>query len=132
MGEKVVGGFKKSVEHDYQYSRSIDNPIDPIHATVTYGSSSPNHQEFIATVTGGSGDYTYRWYKGIGASSSNFESTWSGSAPTFIWNNISGCDIHWVKLVVTDNQYGGLDESVRIIKNNNECDDDGNNGGNQN
>jgi len=90
----VVGGFKKSVEHDYQYSRSIDNPIDPIHATVTYGSSSPNHQEFIATVTGGSGDYTYRWYKGIGSSSSNFESTWSSSAPTFIWNNISGCDIH--------------------------------------
>ncbi|MGW9686762.1 hypothetical protein [Flagellimonas sp. 2504JD1-5] len=125
----LTGGLKKVAENEYEFAQEVTSPIDPLTTSVTYGSSGTTYQQYIATPSGGSGNYTYRWYKGIGNSSSNFESTWSGSSSTFTWTGISGCDIHWVKVVVTDNVYGYLGESTRIIRNNNEC-DPGSGGGN--
>ena len=127
----VTGGFKKSSETIYQYSQPIASTIEPVFASVTYGSSGPNYQQYIATVVGGSGNYSYKWFKGIGDSSTVFETTFASTGSTYTWNNISGCDLHWIKLVVSDNEYGYLDESIRIVKNNNECDGDESGGGNQ-
>ncbi len=125
----LTGGFKKVAEHIYQFSNPIEGVIQPLFATVTYGASNATHQEFIATVTGGSGNYSFKWYKGIGDSSTQFETAWSSTSPNFDWTNLSGCDTRYVKLVVTDNQYGYLGESIRVIRNNNEC-DSGSGGGN--
>ncbi|SNY99689.1 RHS repeat domain-containing protein [Flagellimonas pacifica] len=81
---------------------------------VTYGASSDTYQDFIASASGGTGIYTYKWYKGIGTSSSNFESTHSGTTSTFRLN-VSCSTYQWVKLVTTS---GGL-TSTRIIRSNN-------------
>lgn len=127
-GINFVGGFKKIAYNRYQYNQPIEGStgnIEPLFASVTYGTSSSNYQDFVARVTGGSGNYTFRWYKGIGDSSTQFETSWSGASSTFRWNNLSGCNTRYVRLVVTDDQYGYLGESIRVIRNANECDSTG-------
>ena len=122
--DNFKGGFKKVTSNQYRYNQqeNVSN-INPLFSVVTYGSSSENHQVFEARVSGGSGNYTFRWFKGIDDSSTQFETSWSGADSTFRWDNMSGCETHYVKLVVTDNDHPSLRESIRVIKNNNECGD---------
>ncbi|WP_299442709.1 hypothetical protein [uncultured Aquimarina sp.] len=126
----LTGGLKKIAEHRYTYSESLEDAstIDPLFASVTYGSSSATHQTFVGKATGGSGNYSFKWYKSIGSSSTDFQSTPASTSPTFTWSNLSGCNIRWVRLIVTDNQYSNLGQSLRTVRNDNEC-DDGSGGG---
>ncbi len=118
------GGFKKVVENAYQSSANITTTIEPLFATVKYGSSTPLSQEFRSTVTGGSGNYNFKWYNGVGDSSTVFESGVASTSANYTRTNISGCNERYVKLVVTDNVHSSLGESVRVIRNDNECDPD--------
>ncbi len=118
-------------ENQYRYVRQNNgNGSSPnqLIVNVNYGSSSNSHQEFIATASGGNGNFTYRWFRGIGTSSSDFESSSSGSLPTFRLS-VSCNTRKWMKLVTTSN---GL-TSTRIIQSNNRpCSGtggDGNGGG---
>lgn len=119
-----IGGFKKVSENIYQYSSPVATTIQPLFAHVTYGNSTTSSQEFVGTATGGSGSYSFKWYKGIGSSSTDFETGYTSTQPNFTLM-VSGCNTQYVKLVVTDNNLSHLGESVRIVRNNNLCDGSG-------
>ena len=123
---QVIGGFKKVKTIKYNHGESLGDGTtnDPFITYVTYGTASNNAQEFIATATGGTGTYQYKWYKGIGNSSSNFETTVASTASSYTLN-VSCNDIRWVKVEITS----GTETQFRIVRNNNACDGDTTGGG---
>ena len=110
-------------ENIYQYENQYNgngSSATQLQVIVTYTGSSYSYQDFVATASGGTGNYTYKWYRGIGTSSTNFESTPAGSSSTFRLN-VSCNTYRYVKLITTS---GGL-TSTRIIRsNNNPCSND--------
>ena len=88
----------------------------PLVVSVTYGTHSDTYQDFISNLSGGSGNVTYAWYKGVGTSSFTFEVNVSGTQPNYQLA-VSCSTYRWVKLVVTDTVTG---ETVdKVIKSNN-------------
>ena len=117
-------------ENQYQYLTQNDgngSSSTQLLVSVTYGASSDTYQDFIASPSGGNGIYDFKWYKGIGTSYTNFESTYSGTSSTFRLN-VSCSTYQYVKLVTTS---GGL-TSTRIIRSDNSpCSGSGGGGGGQ-
>ncbi len=111
-------------EHQYQYLNQYNgngSSSTQLIVNVTYGISTDTSQTFISNASGGNGNYVYKWYNGIGTSSTNFESTVSGTASTYSMT-VSCTTFKYVKLVTTSN---GL-TSTRIIRSNNSpCEDGG-------
>lgn len=103
---------------DYNYSQEIPLGYDPLSADISYGSATNDHQWFLADVIGGSGDYSYAWFEGIDASSTDFEVNTSGTNDTY--QLIVACDtVKYIKLVVTDNVTGEVTQQTKV--NNNAC-----------
>ena len=103
--------------HAYNYA-SQAMPSEPLIAGVSYGSSENDHQWFSGEASGGSGDYSYGWFEGIGDSSTDFEANTSGTSNTY--QLMTNCAVtKYVKLVVTDNITGEVAEAVKV--NNNGC-----------
>ncbi len=103
--------------HNYHYAQE---PIvyDPLDAGISYGTGNTDHQWFTSNISGGSGDYSYAWFEGIGDSSTDFEANASGTVDTY--QLMVDCSAtKYVKLVVTDNVTGEVVEQTKV--NNNTC-----------
>ena len=90
----------------------------PVDAAIDYGSDANDHQWFSASPNGGSGNYSYAWFEGIGASPTDFEGTPSDTGSTYQLMVNCG-DVKYVKLVITDNITGQTAEATKV--NNNSC-----------
>ncbi|MEN1784370.1 MAG: RHS repeat domain-containing protein [Bacteroidota bacterium] len=100
----------------------IDRPIS---VRIAYGNSGATFQTFNANVSGGDGQvFTYRWYLGIGASATQFETNSVSNTETYTMD--VGCDqIKYVKVVVTN---GNSEASAKKVNGNYPCRDDQNPG----
>ena len=98
-------------------NNSCDYP--PLNATITYGPHNNDFQWFLSNVSGGSGNYSYAWYEGMGSSNVDFETIALGTASSY--QLFIPCTTYkYVKLVVTDT-ITGLTVSKVKVSNNNPC-----------
>ncbi|MEM9685565.1 MAG: hypothetical protein AAF934_01415 [Bacteroidota bacterium] len=89
----------------------------PLNASINYGPKTNSFQWFLSTVNGGSGNYSYAWYKGIGSSNVNFENISSGTASSYQLF-IPCTEYKYVKLVVTDTVTGLTVSEIKFNQNN--------------
>jgi len=91
-------------------------PYPALTVNVTYGTHNDNSQNFTSNVSGGSGNYSYSWHKGVNLSSFAFEVDATSTLPNCLV--IVSCTTYkWVKLVVTDTVTG--ESVVKVTKSNN-------------
>ncbi|MEM9686810.1 MAG: hypothetical protein AAF934_07795, partial [Bacteroidota bacterium] len=105
--------------YNYNYAQETPPVYAPLNVGIDYGSYTNDHQWFTAIPDGGSGDFSYAWFEGIGNSSTDFEATPSGTNSTYQFM-VSCGQLRYVKLVVTDTTTGEIVEAVEA--NNNSCD----------
>ncbi len=115
-------------DFDYEYSDAVFDlsfsespytdpdpevtPGDPgnLRVSIAFSDSGATYQTFVAQPSGGSGNYTYRWYRSIGANNTSFETSPAGTGSTYTLD--VRCDeIRYVKLEVTSD--GDTSSSTR-------------------
>ena len=116
-------------DFDYQYSDAVfdlsfsespytdpDPEIVPgepgnLEASIAYTDSGATYQAFLAQPSGGTGNYTYKWYRSIGAGNDSFETSPAGTGVSYTLD--VRCDeIRYIRLEVTS--AGATSTSTRI------------------
>ncbi|WP_127019805.1 hypothetical protein [Flagellimonas beolgyonensis] len=95
----------------YQYP-PVSSCLDPLDATISVTNNTVQYVSLSASVSGGVGDYTFKWYLGIGTSSTSFESTPAFVGSGIVWE-ICCYTQQFIKLEVTS----GQETVTRVIEN---------------
>lgn len=106
-------------EYKYHYRRFMADGSDvtPVFVTdIDYGLGTNDYQDFTAQPLLGTGRYAYKWYVGVGDSSTNFSSVVSGSTAEFRLQASCGTT-KYVRLVVEDLITGQTATAIKATNN---------------